>query len=83
MLNQFNTKQEKLSDVGEAWICNPSVSSQALYHWATVLIEKYGDWRVKRYMYNAKCISWADGISHLLVLLYQTAKRNMILFLLT
>ena len=25
------------SDAGEAWTRDPSVSSQALYHWATVL----------------------------------------------
>ena len=25
------------SDAGEARICGPSVSSQAIYHWATVL----------------------------------------------
>ena len=25
------------SDVGEAWTCGPSVSSQALYHWATAI----------------------------------------------
>ena len=25
------------SDAGEAWTRHPSVSSQALYHWATVL----------------------------------------------
>ena len=26
-----------LSDAGEAWNCNPSISRQALYHWATAL----------------------------------------------
>ena len=30
-------KNKTHSDVGEAWTCGPSVLSQALYHWATVL----------------------------------------------
>ena len=31
------------SDEGEAGTCNPSVSSQALYHWATALPGMYDE----------------------------------------
>ena len=48
------------SDAGEAWTSGPSVSSQALYHWATAL-----PYKMRRYYSNNMKLAFTKIIYHM------------------